>query len=276
MQGTGNIVSISTCNADTDFPTGLAVMSGCGGQCISDNPDFRVECPNPMGKTCTFDTRAGTSYSVFVYGEHPSKAGTVAISAKEFTPPPNDQCSAAESLTVDGKKKVGTTFGASPKTRCSGETLRGIFYAIAGTGKKIYVSTCEAETVVDAEIQVQTSCGATCNVDIATTNGCPANALATEVSFQSSPAFTYYIFVSGRDSSVMGNIGIHASETPQNPDESVTPASECKATKNCSTRLGNDGVKLHRTIFGRCFDSCTTVRLVDIRMGLGWKCGPCK
>ncbi|MBH8569003.1 IPT/TIG domain-containing protein [Microvirga sp. STS02] len=91
--GTGANITVSTCNAATNFDTKLFVYSGtCGSYtCVGANDDAANCSANSLASTVTFSSAFGTTYYVFVSGYR----GTGAIAAGNFvlsttcaTPPP--------------------------------------------------------------------------------------------------------------------------------------------------------------------------------------------
>jgi hypothetical protein len=129
FRGTGRTMSISTCFAQTDYPTELYVFDGCGGACVppSNNPGFDIKCPATYGKTITIDTNANIYYRVLVKGTGSSVVGNHRIAVDEFDPPLNALCTSPTNLVVDsGAYTTGTTFGAPFDNNCFGNvTERG-------------------------------------------------------------------------------------------------------------------------------------------------------
>jgi hypothetical protein len=128
FRGTGNTVSISTCFAQTDYPTELYVFDGCGGACVTPNT-ATVQCAATYGKTITIETNANVYYRVFVKGTSPSVVGNHRIAVDEFDPPPNALCTSPTNLVVDASTPtIGTTFGAPFEPNCFGNTTeRGVW-----------------------------------------------------------------------------------------------------------------------------------------------------
>ncbi len=80
ITGTGAAITLTTCNAATDFDTKLFVYSGtCGTYtCVTGNDDSRTCTANTSASTVTFNSVFGTSYFVFVSGFQ-SETGNFAL-----------------------------------------------------------------------------------------------------------------------------------------------------------------------------------------------------
>ena len=128
FRGTGRTMTISTCFAETAYPTDLYVFEGCGGACVP-TKTLAVKCPGSFGKTITVDTNADVFYRVLVKGTSPSVVGNHQIALSEYAVPPNDLCTGPKLLLVDDKTvTTGTTVGASYEENCFRNiTERGVW-----------------------------------------------------------------------------------------------------------------------------------------------------
>jgi hypothetical protein len=303
--GTGDTMTVSTCEAETDFFTDVKVHTGCGGTCI-DNiyPGFDVPCPNPFGKTVTIDTVAGTTYRVFVQGDNTANVGKFGISLRQYSPPENDDCTNAKSLTVNGDSdNHGDTRKASAEATCSsnGDLRRGVWYAVAGNGMHVSVTTCHPSTDFKVDIDIYQNCNSNIclgmDSGVVQMDGCPGNALATEVTWPTFKGYSYYIFVSGIVTTLVGNFGIRAFDSdsfpsPQpsavptfTPEPTAAPSTApsgdlgpraCEAKWACQTIFDNYNEKNGAWIFlelpftGICLERCSVARPT-----LRYECGRC-
>jgi hypothetical protein len=271
IAGTGDPIRVTTNHLATNYPTALNVIKGCGGDCVEHEDDFVAVNTNPFARTITFDSEEGVSYRIFVHGETSSDVGNFVVSAESFARPPNDQCTAAIPLTVGAAAVPAvTTEYASLDSRCGGEPRRGIWYAIAGNGERLEVTTCHAGTNYQFNLHVQTDCKSHCtNVQQSQTFGCNTNPLATTVKFDSIHGRTYFVFVSTPDSSAFGNVQIRADVDPDGP-----LIQTCDQVP-CTNFLGMNGNYVHRDIAGRCFHYCAVFPGLLTMESMGWDCGPC-
>lgn len=154
------------------------------------------------------------------------------VSTTVFTVPvPNDLCANAIALAC-GQNVTGSTTGATavgdPTGACSGVTIDagGVFYAIAGTGADITVSTCNAGTTFDTKLFVYSgTCGNyTCvaaNDDVT----CGAAQYASTVTFPSVFGTNYFVFVTGFQTAA-GTFVLSTSCAPVTPTiASINPTS---------------------------------------------------
>ena len=134
FEGTGNVMTVSTCGSSTNFPTNITVSTECGGKCIpNDNPGFPVICSDSKGngRTVTFDSELGTTYRTMVSGRTFLDSGVFNFNVTDRPAPVNDLCEDAEELVVSGYSspvyKAGTTLNATKDNRCNKVTGRGVW-----------------------------------------------------------------------------------------------------------------------------------------------------
>ncbi|MGY3088636.1 hypothetical protein ACVWYF_001676 [Hymenobacter sp. UYAg731] len=166
--GTGASITVSTCNAATNFDSKLFVYSGtCGSfTCVGANDDAATCAANSLASTVTFNSTFGTTYYVFVSGYR----GTGAIAAGNFvlsttcaTPPPTPTLISLTPNTgpiASGVVLTGTNF-----TGVTRVTFNGVATATVG--------------IIDAQtIAVTVPNGATTgNVIVYAGNGIASNGL---------------------------------------------------------------------------------------------------
>lgn len=128
FRGNGRTMTISTCFAQTNYPTELYVFEGCGGACVPTKTSA-AKCPGSFGKIFTVDTNANIFYRVLVEGTSPTVVGNHNIALTEFAIPPNDLCTGPKLLIVDDNTiSTGTTLGASNEFNCfQNVTERGVW-----------------------------------------------------------------------------------------------------------------------------------------------------
>jgi hypothetical protein len=200
--GTGSPITISTCNAATDFDTQLAVFSGsCSGlTCVGANT-YDNSCSNRRASTVTFTAASGTTYYVYVTGTA-GATGTFGLSVSTCAAPiPNDLCSGAIAISC-GQTLSGTTAGAST-TGAPGfcgtslNTAGGVWYSYtAATAGSIVASLCNSS--FDTKIGVFTgTCGTlTCVAGNDDSSLCTPGS-RSRVTFNATAGTTYYIYVTG-------------------------------------------------------------------------------
>ena len=122
--GNGRPITISTCSPNTDFDTKLFVYSGVCGTltCIAGNDDDPTCTTNGMASTITFNTTAGTSYTVFVSG-FDTETGSFSLSATCSTAP----VPVVTSLSpTNGPVGTAVTLTGTDFTGASSVTLNGV------------------------------------------------------------------------------------------------------------------------------------------------------
>ena len=195
--GTGDVVTLSTCNVATNYDTKISVFSGsCGGLvCVGGNDDG-AGCIN-FQSLFTFNSVAGTNYLILVHG-FGSATGDFTLSLTCVAPPPpltNDLCANAIPITCNSTI-TGTTVGSTTDnagTCGTTNTAPGVWYSLLGNGKIVEVNTCSG-TAYDSKISVFSgSCGSLVCVD----GNDDACGLQSSVTFSSVPGTTYYILVHG-------------------------------------------------------------------------------
>ncbi|GJM31504.1 MAG: hypothetical protein DHS20C18_05050 [Saprospiraceae bacterium] len=211
--GTGADITVSTCNAGTDFDTKMGVFSGSCGSLVcvggnDDSPDPGCQLPpnnfNRFSKV-TFASTEGTTYYILVTG-FLSAAGNFELSIDCVDPPMVDPtCENATPVECGGAYVGSTTNGlVNDLSNCNGvrlNTARGVWYVLEGNNSFVTVSTCGENTDFDTRLGVFSGdCGAlTCVAanDNSNIPGCLYNGRASEVSFPAFAGTTYYIYVTG-------------------------------------------------------------------------------
>ncbi|MET4076348.1 IPT/TIG domain-containing protein [Hymenobacter sp. UYCo722] len=164
--GTGASMTVSTCNATTDFDTQLFVYAGrCGNYtCVGGNDDV------DNTTTCSevvFTSRFGTTYFVFVNGYNSTDTGNFGLTLTCATPPAAPVI--ASLSPANGPVGSTVTATGSNFTSTTGATINGV----AVTGFTV-VNATTVTFIVPAG-------AATGNVVITTATGIPSNGAAFTV-----------------------------------------------------------------------------------------------
>jgi hypothetical protein len=216
-------VNINTC--DSDFNTSLTVYKGsCGAlQKVVANDDDGPYCRglNPHPASVSFTSASNVTYYVFVGGSGPNSWGQLNIVADLQDPPPNDTCAGAIPLLPGVVQTVASTFYATeiddPPGGNSTATYRGVWYTVnPKINQQVGISTCDSN--FDTSLTVyKGSCGALQKV-VANDDDGPycrgLNPHPASVSFTSTDAVGYYIFVGGSGPAPWGQLDIVADYIP--------------------------------------------------------------
>jgi hypothetical protein len=200
FEGTGGNATLSTCN-DANYDTKISVFSGeCGTlTCVGGNDDS-TGC---SGFTSEYDflTVLGTNYYVLVHGFSAATGNfdlTLTCTVPP-TPPSNDTCLTAETISCGDVKTGDTTLATNDSSLpFCGTTLTsgpGVWYEFVGTGDEIFVTVDTNGSDFDTKLGVFTGeCGALTCVDGDDDGG---DGLQSELSFTSEVNTAYYIYVTG-------------------------------------------------------------------------------
>jgi hypothetical protein len=205
FEGTGSKIKISTCSASTGFATAITLATGCGsGDCIAAS-DGDLECTTTANAAAiTFDSVLATTYSVAVYGRQTGLEGNFGLSALEYIPPGNNECTNAASFQP-GSSVVGYTVNATvgpyvgnvmPYTN----VCPTVWYSVLGNGNTFKATTCSDVTNYNTAITVTvvtSGCGSalvSSDVDVS----CSSNAGASAVTWNTTSGTRYNIVVHGR------------------------------------------------------------------------------
>jgi hypothetical protein len=231
-------MTVSTCGVDdpvTNFVNNIFVQEGCGGSCVdTEVPAFAYSCPGfPFGSSVTFDSEDGKSYRILVASDETSQAGIFDLSLWTYQRPPNDSCSKSIELTVNDPIPVAGTNNAALITKldCTGsagttQDFRGVYYAFAGTGNVMTVSTCHPSTDFQTSLAVQEGCGSdecVVEMDPGFSTFC-AQAFGSTFTFDSKSGESYRVFVHGDDTTSTGNFAISVQDYMPPPNDSCGSA----------------------------------------------------
>jgi len=195
--------TVGDCNLN--FGVQLAVFSGaCGGltlltgSCVSPSP---TPNENTTGTWNFSGLTIGNTYYIRIDGYAGDKCPYffTPISGVVITPP-NDLCADAIVLTCgssDTASNILATATDAP-TACSGggSTSKGVWYKFVGTGQSVTISTDDANTNFDTEINVFSgTCGSLTCVGGDDDSG---SGTTSSYTFSATNGITYYVYVDGK------------------------------------------------------------------------------
>ncbi|MBK7121850.1 MAG: T9SS type A sorting domain-containing protein [Chitinophagaceae bacterium] len=187
--GDGSIVTLSLCGSGYD--TKIGVFSGtCAALvCVAGNDDF---CG--LQSQLSFASVNATTYYVLVTG-FGTASGAFTLTRSCITPPPNDACAGAITISC-GQTITGTTVGATSDAvgTCvtSLNTAPGLWYTFIGNGVSNTLSLCGSG--YDTKIGVFSG---TCGALVCVTGNDDFCGLQSQVTFTPTLGTTYYILVTG-------------------------------------------------------------------------------
>jgi hypothetical protein len=210
--GTGDDVSVTTCNPATDFDTKLGVFSGdCNALvCVGGNDDDANTDPacalNGLNRksTVNFTSEVGVDYYFYVVGFGATDEGIFDLTVTCTPPQPapaNDLCADAISLAcgdvVSGNTDLASADASLSTCGTSLSSAPGLWYAYTGTGEDVTVSTCSPNTTLDTKLGVFSG---DCNTLVCVDgndddSNCGSSGLQSTVEFYGEPGVEYYIYV---------------------------------------------------------------------------------
>lgn len=250
VAGTGNVMSVTTCFEETDFPTYLHVQPMCdtddmGWECIWSDPNYLTNitpCLLPNGATLTWGTEKDKPYYIRVSGA--DTWGNFGVAAYEFTAPKNSQCANATQIQTLGTVLSGTTVNTTWSLHCTSDLFTNVYdriawYSVAGTGNEMTASTCHPETDYESQLSMPNWCDdvdAGCDETVSY-KPCTDNANGILMTWSSVKDQLYLIGVGGVDFMV-GNFGLSVVDETQDP----TPETMCVGT----SRVGSTDKKKNK------------------------------
>jgi hypothetical protein len=215
VQGTGTLLTVGTCNSESELDTQISVFrDGCGAlECIAGTGP---SLPCDENGAVTWATEAGEDYLIYVSGRG-SRVGDYALTLEESPVLGGGMCSSAISLGSTSTSIEGSTVDAKETMSVCGDisTTRGVWYEIEGSGSTMTVWTCNPNTEFDARISLFTgSCGSL---------ECEAYTSATCSELSGAPlrwnteiGTNYYMLVHGPDDTTVGNYVLSMKEEDVN------------------------------------------------------------
>ncbi|GIV35221.1 MAG: hypothetical protein KatS3mg031_2756 [Chitinophagales bacterium] len=198
--GTGDFVTVSTCNA-ANYDTKISVFTdGCGTlTCVGGNDDF-TGCSGFTSEVGFLST-PGVQYLILVHGfQNESGSFTLSVNCEPVTAT-NDLCTSAIPIGC-GDTITGSTADATPDAApfCStSNTAPGVWYRYTGDGSFVTASLCNAGTNYDTKLSVYTGdcTSLLCEVGNDDDSGCSFSSLSSSVEWLSTAGTDYFILVHG-------------------------------------------------------------------------------
>jgi hypothetical protein len=228
--GTGSKMTVTTCSNTTDF--GTAISMAYSSQACFNAANGDVECTiNANAAAVTFDSVAGDSYLLAVYGRQTGLEGNFAVKLREYMPPPNNECANAIGI-LPGSSTPGSTVNATVgpyvgNTHPYTTIAPTVWYSILGNGNNFSATTCSNETNYNTAITATSAtsgCGAaivSSSVDV----NCAANAGASAVVWETVSGQRYNIVVHGRVQGDEGNFRLNVVDLSNTASPTVSPIS---------------------------------------------------
>lgn len=163
VNGTGEVITTSSCHEQTDIKVKISVFTGsCGDlQCVTGGAEPDFECPilrrqnelrewDTMATSLTFPTKIGQAYYILVQQEGQYERGTVWLNFRSLAIPQNDNCVDAigpvpRDMTRIMATSIDGTISKVPDY-CGGTAVPslypGTWFQIMGTGKAVSVMSC--------------------------------------------------------------------------------------------------------------------------------------
>lgn len=165
VEGTGDIIKVSTCDKKTSIKVKISVFTGsCNDlKCVRGGAEPDYECSdckkeNEIGEwesystALTFHSKLGADYYILVQQESLYRRGTIWLNFQTPIIPQNDNCVDAigpvprDMTRIDATSVFGTI--SQEDDYCGGERVPslypGTWFQIMGTGKEVTVMACGA------------------------------------------------------------------------------------------------------------------------------------
>jgi hypothetical protein len=202
MAGTGNAVTISMCGLSATWDSEILVFYGsCASlTCLAGNDD---NCPPTTAalSAITFGTAVGTNYYVFIGGWTGigTTSGNFGFTVTCVTPPVNDQCTGATTVTC-GNTYSGNTNTATPNndiTSCGTATAlipSALWYVYTGDSTYLTISLCGSGFNTELGVWSAPNCSGPFTCVAGNNDFC---ATSSQVTFMTAFGVLYYIEVYG-------------------------------------------------------------------------------
>ena len=212
LMGTGEVVTISTCHATTDFNIELKVYENTESfpdTCVTANDNNNPYCAfSEDSSEVTFLAKSGTQYLVYVHGNW-FTSGNFGLSV-----------ACAPALACE-QRVTGSTMNVAPMAvpYCSSADSTVVspvqIYGFAATGEVLTLSICGASFASAVAVVDAGAGGFAANSCIAAASSVPE---CDTITLQTEPGRVYKIFVGGTSESESGSFELHATCTdPEEP-----------------------------------------------------------
>ena len=203
VEGTGDILEVSTCGSLLDLDTQISVFgNGCDSlECIGGTGQ---DYPCGDNGSVSWKTEIEEIYQIYVSGRS-SRVGDFVLNINDVPVQDGYTCDGSLPLDLGSTSIESSTIKApsEPVDLCYGNSsVRGFWHSFVGTGKAMRISVCNEKTDFDARVSIFTgSCdGLSCVAH--TGSRCGKN---DEILVTTHVGVTYYLFVHGPDSFTIGN-----------------------------------------------------------------------
>jgi hypothetical protein len=263
VRGSGNFLSASTCNPETNFNTTLTLYrDNCNSlECVDVNFQDRTSCGEQS--SMTWFATDQEDYFVLVSG---SRSGDFGLSIQEIQLDVGFDCTSALQVAPAASSPIfgSTDLASDIFVGCGDGTSAGVWHRVEGTGEDVTASTCHPGTNFDARISVlKGSCGSLICTDAVDTN-CGEQMFTT---WPTVAGAVYYLLVHG---SAIGSAG----EFVLTVEEGATPTVEDNNSisgGSCASAIGplliNSDTVLDSTIISAFGNSGTCVGNTDPSRG---------
>lgn len=224
LNGTGDVISISTCSSILNFDSAITVSSGsCINQnCITSTTSNDLACTRTTSGAArvVVRTEVGVTYFIIVEGLNNPVQGLFGLTVSTIQGPSNDVCSGAERIRPNGLPTFGSITNATgdfDSTNFCFYTFDApsVWYSLLGTGEVVSVTTCSPELNFDSALSVSagTCTNQQCIASAAFNDfGCTSTfRSAARVVFRTDPGVNYFIVVEGLYSASRGPFDLPAS-----------------------------------------------------------------
>jgi hypothetical protein len=142
--GTGDAITLTTCNAGTNFDTQVTVFTGaCGAlACFAANDDDSGCASSGLRSTATFASTLGTTYYVMVSNwSATTTTGNFQLDASCITPPPppaNDDCGNAITVGVGSANGTNVNATGTDISSCAFSDTLDVWYSFTAASGGTY------------------------------------------------------------------------------------------------------------------------------------------
>jgi len=233
--------TLTATNSNGDL--GVAIYTTCAATGSLTAACSNTFAGNPGTEQLTFTATVGQTYLIRLMrvnnANNNNTNGTICL-YHAVTPPSNDDCSGAITMTCSGTYTGSTSFataGSDPTGSCGGFSgiTPAVWYKIVGDGTSMTASL--AGSSYDTRLQVYTSStGAVCGgVLTCVVGNDDFTGLTSQVSWASVVGTTYYVLVGGTASATGSYSLVMSCVAPSVPNCSVKTAPANSSTLSCSS-----------------------------------------
>jgi len=147
------LVLVSTCYTTTNFDSKIVVLEDCDEtkayNCLADNEmDDDPGCDGTRAET-TFNAEAGKLYYILITGVSETEIGQYKVTIEHPYDYHNDDSSNARTVVVPSEVEGNTATAEEKDQPDPIEATKALWYKFKGTGKDVFVDTCNSYTFID-------------------------------------------------------------------------------------------------------------------------------